>query len=108
MNEYMVNSSTVVDGYPAESADSVVRINDYFTFSTVSGAVLASIIVPFLYQIIYYRFFHPLKDYPGPFWGSVTRIWHTLENIKGTELETYQRLLEEKKSIQSATSTVIS
>ncbi|PQE32144.1 Cytochrome P450 protein [Rutstroemia sp. NJR-2017a WRK4] len=98
MNEYMVNSSTVVDGYPVESAESAVRINDYFTFSTVSGAVLASIIVPFLYQIVYYRFFHPLKDYPGPFWGSVTRIWHTLENIKGTELETYQRLLEEKKT----------
>jgi hypothetical protein len=93
-------NSTIVDGYPAESADSVVRINDYLSLSTVSGAVLASIILPFFYQIIYYRFFHLLKHYPRPFWGSVTRIWHTLENIKGTELETYQRLLEKRRSMR--------
>lgn len=37
-------------------------------------------------QIIYYRFFHPLKDFPGPFWASVTRIWFGYHNYMQTEL----------------------
>lgn len=46
----------------------------------------------FAYQIIHYRFFHPLKAFPGPFWGSVTRLWITYHNVKGDEPKTFQEL----------------
>ncbi|KAF6836436.1 cytochrome p450 [Colletotrichum plurivorum] len=45
-----------------------------------------------LYQIVYYRFFHPLAKFPGPFWGSVTRLWITYHNIKEDECQTNQAL----------------
>ncbi|KAI1081594.1 flavonoid 3',5'-hydroxylase [Whalleya microplaca] len=31
-------------------------------------------------QIVYYRIYHPLAKFPGPFWGSVTRLWITYHN----------------------------
>ncbi|KAE8861118.1 hypothetical protein PTNB29_06213 [Pyrenophora teres f. teres] len=41
-----------------------------------------------LYQIIYYRFFHPLRHFPGPFLASVTRLWMiAYHNIKADECE---------------------
>jgi hypothetical protein len=61
----------------------------------VGGLVLLGllhVVGSFVYQIIYYRFFHPLSKYPGPFWGSVTRLWITYHNIKGDEPETFQAL----------------
>lgn len=61
----------------------------------VGGLVLlglAHVIGSFVYQIVYYRFFHPLAKFPGPFWGSVTRLWITYHNIKGDEPETFQAL----------------
>lgn len=42
----------------------------------------------FIYQIVYYRFFHPLSAFPGPFWGSVTRLWIAWHNLQETELKT--------------------
>ena len=36
---------------------------------------LVYVILGALYQIVYYRFFHPLSKFPGPFWASVTRLW---------------------------------
>jgi cytochrome P450 len=39
------------------------------------------------YQIVYYRFFHPLRHFPGPFWASVTRLWIAYHNIKADECE---------------------
>lgn len=61
----------------------------------VGGLILLGVlhvVGSFVYQIIYYRFFHPLSKYPGPFWGSVTRLWITYHNIKGDEPETFQAL----------------
>jgi hypothetical protein len=43
-------------------------------------------------QIVYYRFFSPIKDFPGPFWASVTRLWIAWHNVKATEIETAQAL----------------
>ncbi|KAJ9662012.1 hypothetical protein H2201_006301 [Coniosporium apollinis] len=40
-----------------------------------------------VYQIVYYRFFHPLSKFPGPFWGSVTRLWVAYHNVKEDECE---------------------
>lgn len=48
-------------------------------------------VLPFLYQVVWYRCFHPLSKFPGPFWASVTRLYITYYNLKGTE---HQHLLE--------------
>jgi hypothetical protein len=38
-------------------------------------AVFGYFVARVVYQIVYYRYFHPLSRFPGPFWGSVTRLW---------------------------------
>lgn len=48
---------------------------------------LAYITFKIVYQIVYYRFFHPLAKFPGPFWGSVTRLWIAYHNVKADEPE---------------------
>jgi hypothetical protein len=45
-----------------------------------------------LYQIVYYRFFHPLSKFPGSFWASVTRLWIAYHNVKGDECAVFQEL----------------
>lgn len=50
-------------------------------------AVIMLPIVSFAYQIIYYRFCHPLRHFPGPFWSSVTRLWIAYHDILGDECE---------------------
>ncbi|KAL2110426.1 hypothetical protein VUR80DRAFT_8124 [Thermomyces stellatus] len=45
-----------------------------------------------LYQVVYYRFFHPLSKFPGPFWGSITRLWITYHNVKEDECQTFREL----------------
>ncbi|KAF2396049.1 flavonoid 3',5'-hydroxylase [Trichodelitschia bisporula] len=50
-------------------------------------AVLSYIALRALYQIIKYRLLHPLRTFPGPFWGSVTRLWVGYHNLKQDELE---------------------
>lgn len=45
-----------------------------------------------LYQVINYRFFHPLAKFPGPFWGSVTRLWIAYHNIKEDECAVFTEL----------------
>lgn len=78
------------------------RFGPYMTGTNLAGGFALALLVPFIYQIIYYRFFHPLKEFDGPFWGSVTRLWHTYHNIRGVELETYARLLKEKNSMYNS------
>lgn len=65
------------------------------TVTNVVLSLFAYIIFKFVYQIIYYRFFHPLKAFPGPFWASVTRLWITGQNLKETEYLTFQKLSKE-------------
>ena len=43
-----------------------------FTVIFVAG-LLATFLI-FLVKGIYDRYFHPLQDFPGPFWGSVTDL----------------------------------
>ena len=49
--------------------------------------LLAFISYKVIAQIIYYRYFHPLRIFPGPFWGSVTRLWIGWHCWRQTELE---------------------
>lgn len=57
------------------------------SISNFALLVLAYITFKIVYQIVYYRFFHPLAKFPGPFWGSVTRLWIAYHNVKADEPE---------------------
>ncbi|KAI9159142.1 Cytochrome P450 monooxygenase gsfF [Paramyrothecium foliicola] len=59
------------------------------SLSTISTLCVASLLWAVTYQVIYYRFFHPLSKVPGNFWGSVTRLWYAWHNFKGDEVSTY-------------------
>lgn len=61
------------------------RIVQYLTFKNLLLLTSAYIIWNIVYQIVYYRFFHPLRKFPGPFWASVTRLWLAYHNIKADE-----------------------
>lgn len=56
------------------------------TFTNVILGFLAYILCRVVYQIVFYRFFHPLSKFPGPFWASVTRLWVAYHNIKEDEV----------------------
>ncbi|KAH7031394.1 flavonoid 3',5'-hydroxylase [Microdochium trichocladiopsis] len=58
-------------------------------------------------QIVYYRFFHPLAQFPGPFWGSVTRLWLTYHNVKADECETVQALHKKHGPVIRITPTML-
>jgi hypothetical protein len=47
----------------------------YLGFRNLVLAVFGYFVACVVYQIVYYRYFHPLSKFPGPFWGSVTRLW---------------------------------
>ncbi|KAI1044414.1 hypothetical protein LB505_013439 [Fusarium chuoi] len=51
-----------------------------------------------LWQIVRYRFFHPLRKFPGNFWGTVTRLWITYHNVKADECATFQELHKKHES----------
>ena len=47
----------------------------FLNFRNLVLTVLGYFVARVVYQIVYYRYFHPLSKFPGPFWGSVTRLW---------------------------------
>lgn len=53
--------------------------------SLITLAVL--VISLLLTTIVWRRFFSPLKTVPGPFWASVTRLWHVKIIIDGDQNE---------------------
>lgn len=65
------------------------------TMAKVILGLVVYIVLRFLYQIVYYRFFHPLSAFPGPFWGSVTRLWIAWHNLQETEVPTVHALAKE-------------
>ncbi|KAG9255691.1 cytochrome P450 [Emericellopsis atlantica] len=60
-----------------------------------------------LYQIVYYRFFHPLAKFPGSFWASVTRLWIAWHNVQEDECATYQKLHAEHGPVIRITPTML-
>lgn len=62
------------------------------TVTNVTLLLIAYVVLKFLYQIVYYHFFHPLSVFPGPFWGGVTRLWIAWHNLRETELPTVYAL----------------
>lgn len=63
------------------------HILSLLTLFNIFVAFSAYITFRVVYQIVYYRFFHPLRHFPGPFWASVTRLWIAYHNIKADECE---------------------
>jgi hypothetical protein len=61
----------------------------------------------FFYQIIYYRFFHPLRHFPGPFWASVTRLWIAYHNVQRDECEVELALHKEHGSVLRISPTLL-
>lgn len=62
------------------------------SFSSLTLLIVAYVAFSVVYQVVHYRFFHPLAKFPGSFWGSVTRLWITYHNVKEDECATYQEL----------------
>ncbi|MCJ1298322.1 hypothetical protein MMC08_001111 [Hypocenomyce scalaris] len=58
-------------------------------------------------QLIYYRFFHPLRKFPGPFLASVTRAWIGWHCYQQTELETIYKLHEKHGPVLRITPTLL-
>jgi hypothetical protein len=66
--------------------------------------ILAYFAFRVIQQIIYYRFLSPIKDFPGPFWASVTRIWIAWYNLMESEvqaLEAVHKKYGEQASLSS-------
>lgn len=38
---------------------------------------IVSILFWFAYNVIFNRYFHPLCNFPGPFWGTITDFYNT-------------------------------
>jgi hypothetical protein len=64
------------------------------SLATLAACALVFVVYKVISQIIRYRFFHPLSEYPGPFWGSVTRLWIAYHNYKADELQVVKALHE--------------
>ena len=66
----------------------------FLTIGSLAWCFLVYILYEIVAQIIYYRYFHPLRGFPGPFWASVTRLWIGWHCWRQTELETEKALHE--------------
>ncbi|KAL4764555.1 cytochrome P450 [Aspergillus foveolatus] len=77
------------------------------TLANVVLGGIAYIVLKFIYQIVYCRFFHPLSVFPGPFWGSVTRLWIAWHNLKETELPTIYGLTKKYGPVVRVTPTLL-
>lgn len=54
-------------------------LSSYISLSTVPiilQVCLALFLGRAIAWAIYYRYFHPYKNYPGPFWASITSLWY--------------------------------
>ncbi|KAJ5391839.1 hypothetical protein N7509_007329 [Penicillium cosmopolitanum] len=85
----------------AESALSLVTVTNVFL------ALFLYVISKFVYQIVYYRFFHPLSKFPGPFWASVTRLWIAKQNLAETEYLTFHELSKTYGPVVRITPTLL-
>lgn len=51
------------------------------------AAVAIASVVLLITIIVYRRYFSPLRDIPGPFWASFSRLWHLSITIDGNQNE---------------------
>ncbi|OJZ82424.1 hypothetical protein ASPFODRAFT_211126 [Aspergillus luchuensis CBS 106.47] len=77
------------------------------TTTNVILGLVAYVVLQFMYQIVYYHFFHPLAKFPGPFWGGVTRLWIAWHNLRETELQTVYDLTKKYGPVVRITPTLL-
>ncbi|PWY82001.1 putative P450 monooxygenase [Aspergillus heteromorphus CBS 117.55] len=70
-------------------------------------SVVGFVALRFLYQIIHYRFFHPLRRYPGPFWASVTRLWQAWHLFWGSDLEVHWKAVQKYGPVVRVSPTML-
>jgi hypothetical protein len=62
----------------------------------LSIEVLSISLVAYLLSIaIYNRYLHPYKDFPGPFWASITGLWYW-RAVRFARVEDHQLPLHKK------------
>ncbi|KAJ5703679.1 P450 monooxygenase [Penicillium malachiteum] len=73
-------------GFDSPLLQALANMFKLVTISNIFFSMMGLIVIQFLSQIVYYRLFHPLKRFPGPFWASVTRLWQAWHFVRGNEL----------------------
>lgn len=76
------------------------------TATNVILGLVTYVVLQFVYQIVYYHFFHPLAKFPGPFWGGVTRLWIAWHNLRETELQTVYDLTKKYGTLNHRTTWI--
>ncbi|KAJ5753120.1 hypothetical protein N7520_010037 [Penicillium odoratum] len=85
----------------------LANVVSLLTVTNISLALITYIVLKFVYQIVYYRFFHPLSAFPGPFWASVTRLWIAKQNLQETEYLTCYELSKKYGPVVRITPTLL-
>ncbi|ORY64953.1 flavonoid 3',5'-hydroxylase [Pseudomassariella vexata] len=78
-----------------------------FSLGNFALLIAGYIVFKVVYQVVYYRFFHPLAKFPGPFLASVTRLWITYHNVKEDECHTFQELHKKHGPVIRVTPTML-
>ena len=92
----------------SESATTLSRaIIAQITFTKLFLLFSAYLIFCALYQIIRYRFFHPLSKFDGPFLATVTRVWIAYHCIKGDEFQVFGELQKKYGDVVRITPTLL-
>ena len=55
----------------------MLPLTTHFFFPPVKAVLGLVIVCSFILPLVYNRFFHPLRKFPGPFWGSLMDAYHT-------------------------------
>lgn len=76
----LVNSSNHTSA-DSDGVDWVSRFSETVSLPTILGSAVALVLTIALCR----RFLSPLKDIPGPFWASITRLWHVKIIIDGNQ-----------------------
>lgn len=77
------------------------------TLANLATAVLGYILLRTTYRILHNRYFHPLSQFPGPFWASATRLWITWHNVLGQEVDVCERLHKKYGPVIRITPTML-
>ncbi|KAJ5682561.1 hypothetical protein N7462_005726 [Penicillium macrosclerotiorum] len=85
----------------------IENILSLVTVTNIFLSLIAYVVLKFVFQIVHYRFFHPLAKFPGPFWASVTRLWIAKQNLQETEYLTVYNLAKEYGPVVRITPTLL-
>jgi hypothetical protein len=79
-----------------------------FSFLSVSASVLAIIVSALLSRVLYMQKFHPLSNFPGPWYASSFSLFGALVSVRHKEPEFFMYLVRKYGSGFSALQAVCS